>query len=91
MTISLIPGAVVPPAMPSRKVRCQHSVVMADGFATRWRDDVVKRKVRSYAGSERVDQCTRHAVVELDGVPMCRRHAGQEVLNLYLAGDLVKR
>ena len=37
-----------------------------------------------YRRLERPAQCTFPAVVELDGVPYCRRHAGQIVLDALL-------
>jgi len=37
----------------------------------------------------RLMQCTYDGVVEIDGVPLCRRHAGFVVLDKYLAGEIV--
>lgn len=36
-----------------------------------------------------VDQCTRDAVVEIDGKKYCRLHGGHVVLDMYMDGKLV--
>ena len=90
MTIKLLrplPNArVAPPRLP----RCEAAVDMATAHMRDWRADAQRKGLGRY-GEGRVDQCTRDAVVTLDGAPMCRRHAGQRVLDLYLSGELVRK
>lgn len=67
--------------------RCEHSVSLYHHLLE-WRQRA-HREGRGRYGEGRVDQCTRDAVVRVDGVPLCRRHAGQVVLDQYIAGDLI--
>ncbi len=71
----------IEPAYDQSGVVCQHSVQMIGDWAKEWRENAVKTKVRRYKRVDRVDQCTHNAVVELDGKPLCRRHAGMMLLD----------
>lgn len=61
--------------------RCQSTVQIVGEHTIRWR--------KNRYGEENWDKCSHLAVVELDGVLLCRRHAGERVLEQYLAGYLV--
>lgn len=72
-------------------MRCNADVLMNSDYGGRWREQAVKKGVRRYSRSERVAQCTFNAVVEVDGVPMCRRHAGQAALDKWIDGELIEK
>lgn len=78
------------PPVPLPMPRCEASVDMTTQHMREWRAEMKLKKKGRY-GEGRVDQCTRDALVELDGKPLCRRHAGQQVLDLYLSGELVRK
>lgn len=81
----------IPAIHPNPRPRCQADVQMVGDWAWQWRTNAVEKRLRRYSGVERVTQCTHSATVEIDGVPMCRRHAGQLVLERYIKGDLVDK
>jgi hypothetical protein len=64
---------------------CQHGVTLVGDWANKFRADVFEKKSRRYRHIDRVDQCTFPAKVYVDGVPMCRRHAGHLALDYLLA------
>lgn len=74
------------PVRRPRLPRCEHRVVTNMG----WREAMHREGRGRYAEGD-PDQCTRDAVVKVDGVPMCRRHAGQVVLDKWLSGKLVEK
>lgn len=59
--------------------QCEHAVNMAG--QQQWREHMHQSGRRRY-GEGRLDQCTRDAVVEIDGKPYCRLHGGQVVLDM---------
>ena len=73
------------------KVQCCADVMENSDYGKSWREQMVKKKIRRYSKSERVMQCIFNAVVEIDGVPMCRRHAGVVALNLWVNGLLIEK
>lgn len=92
MTFKLITQQIpVPPGMwepkPPRP-QCEADVQMVPGWHESWRAEMHAKKIRSY-GSGRVSQCTYPSVIEIDGVPMCRKHAGFKVLDMYVKGEIV--
>lgn len=82
---------LTPPSQPIKKVRCDADVTMNSDYGGKWRESMVREGKGRYSGNARVEQCTFNAVVEINGVPMCRRHAGQVVLSMYVNGDLVEK
>jgi hypothetical protein len=60
---------------------CQANVQVIGDWAKQYRLEAHAKKVRRHALTDRPGQCTFAAVVELDGVPMCRRHAGMVALD----------
>lgn len=92
MPIKVLSAAfLTPPPAPVIRTRCNADVNMNSDYGAGWRESMVKEGSGRYAGSSRVAQCTFNAVVEINGVPMCRRHAGQVVLGMYINGDLVEK
>ena len=92
MSIKVLSTAfLTPPPVPVKRVRCDADVNINSDYGRGWREHKVEKGDKRYAGSSRVAQCTFNAVVEIDGVPMCRRHAGQVVLAMYVNGDLVEK
>lgn len=61
--------------------RCSSTVQIVNGHDVEWRK---KRYGEEY------NRCTRPATVILDSIPLCRRHAGERVLEQYLDGKLKK-
>lgn len=82
---------LTPTAQPVIKVRCDADVNMNSDYGNQWREHMVKEGAGRYAGNSRVAQCTFNAVVEIDGTPMCRRHAGQVVLAKWINGELTEK
>lgn len=80
----------VPFVPTTKRPQCEADVRLNGSHDTEWRQDMHQKKIRSY-GNGRFQQCTRQAVVEIDGIPMCRIHAGNKVLDQYVAGELVNR
>lgn len=73
------------------KTRCSHTVQIVGEWARKWRIDCHSRGIRRYSGTQRPDQCTHNAVLEVDGTPLCSRHAGILVIDKYLNGDLIEK
>lgn len=72
---------------PQPRPLCQHDVQMIGDWARSCRQDFHDKKLRRYKHTDRPSQCTFLAVVEIDGVPLCRRHAGQIALDHLLASQ----
>lgn len=71
-----------------KRPQCEADVQMVGDWAASWRTEMHAKRIRSY-GEGRVSQCTCPSVVEIDGVPMCRKHAGYRVLDMYIDGKIV--
>lgn len=71
------PKAPAPP--PPSGPRCVATVQTYSEHERRWR-------LQRYG--EETFQCTREAVVEVQGKCYCRLHAGHLVLDMYIRGDL---
>lgn len=82
MKVALIPlpTAAWDPSKPIRPV-CQHDVKPETDHAKHYRIEAHQKGLRRHALTDRPGQCTFAAVVTIDGVPMCRRHAGQLALD----------
>lgn len=59
---------------------CQHNVTLVGDWQKQWRDQAFARKLGRYKTIDRVEQCSFKATVEIDGVPLCARHAGAVAL-----------
>ena len=92
MTVKVLKPFTNPvPFVPTpKRPQCEADVQLNGLHDTEWRQDMHKKKIRSY-GQGRFQQCTRMAVVEINGVPMCRIHGGNKVLDLYVSGEIVDR
>lgn len=63
---------------PSERIQCQHTVNSHELYAHKdWRKERYK-KLRPDFDPIR---CQHLAVIEMDGIPMCRRHAGMVALD----------
>lgn len=78
-----VPFAPIP-----KRPQCEADVQLNGRHDAEWRQDMHKKKLRSY-GHGRFQQCTRPSVIEIDGVPTCRIHAGNKVLDTYVKGEIV--
>lgn len=63
--------------------RCESDVTVQNEHERNWR-------ARRYPG-ERVFQCIRPSVVEIQGRNYCRLHGGHRVLQMYIDGQLVEK
>lgn len=73
---------------PERTVTPQcTAVIPADTRFEQWR----KERYRQLRPAMDPDRCQRESVVELDGKPYCRLHAGGIALQLWINGALVKK
>jgi hypothetical protein len=70
-------GSPVNPTPP-----CESTVQIVNGHDEEWR----KKRY-----GEEWKPCTRTSTVILDHVHLCRRHAGERVLEQYLRGELIKK
>lgn len=71
-----------PPPVPyTRTPRCCAEIKVQNESERRWRE-------RRYGAA--TFQCAYPSVVELDGRPLCGRHAGEETLAMYLDGRLAR-
>lgn len=66
---------------PALTPRCESTVQVVSDHDEQWR--------RNRFGDEHWNQCTRHSVVALNGAYLCRRHAGERLLEDYLEGKLI--
>lgn len=91
MPVKVLNGGFLTPPTPPSKVMCQADVKVTGAWQEQTRAEWHKKGVRRYRGTERPSQCTFDAVVEVDGLPMCRRHAGQVVLEKFIKGELAEK